>query len=397
MHNPLKNNNILLLLGPVIILGALAMDIYIPFVPILKDVFQTSAFRIQATLNIFMFMIAFGQLLIGPLSDYYGAKRMLLLSIFIYAVGCISCFFTHHIDFFIIARGLQAFGACGAQVISFALVRRYAQGAHAQKLFSYLMGIVGMAPIVAPMLGTWMAAYFLNWRVIFLFLTAYALLAFLFIYCFLNEEPSPKSQHGIPSKADILHVLLDPTFARWALIPALSLSGLFLFFAMSSYYVQDFMGYSRLTYSIIFSVNAILYSLSSFIGPSLIKRFGLMTMIHFGLSTILGATCILTIQSFFAPLNLYIFLGCIYSCCISYGFIQGAGIGLALEPFKHNLGLASALIGSIQFLTATFCSMIAIHPPIESSLSFSLPMFFLAFLTYIMAFKPFSVKSDYGA
>ncbi|NBW57605.1 Bcr/CflA family efflux MFS transporter [bacterium] len=389
-----KKTNILFVVGPMVVLGALAMDIYIPFVPMLKAEFQTTSFNIQATLNIFMLFMAFGQLIIGPMSDYYGRKKMLLVSIFTYLLGSLACFFTQDIYLFIAARGLQAMGSCGGQVIAYAVVKDYAEGSQAQRLFSYLMGIVGMAPIIAPPLGTTLAHYFGSWRVIFIFLSLYALVAMVYISIFFKEKKTVTQQQELPSLAEIRYILLDPTFKQWALIPALSLTGLFLFFAMSPHYIQHYMGYSRWAYSLIFSFNAILYSIGSFSAPRIIQRYSATKVIQLGLLIIMTATCIMIAQSYLASTSLPLFLTCIYSCCIAYALMQGAAMGLALESFKHNLGLASAILGSVQFLTATLIGTLFVHPPIERSAIFALPMLLLAILSYRAAFaNPFSKKS----
>jgi DHA1 family bicyclomycin/chloramphenicol resistance-like MFS transporter len=382
-----KKTHFLLIIGPMVMLGALAMDMFIPFVPILADQFATSPIFVQATLNVFMLVMAFGQLAIGPLSDYYGRKPLFLLSAFFYGLGCLACFFTHNIYLFIAARGLQAFGACGGQVLSYASVRDQADGSESQRLFSYLIAMTAVAPIVAPLLGTYLAHHFESWRVIFLFLTGYALFSFIFISLFFEEQKNLVSTKGQQvSYYELKKILTHQAFKQWALVPALVMSGLFLFFAMSSHYIQDSLECSRLTYSIIFSVNAILYSLSSLLSGRVVAAFGALSTIKNGLRLIILSVCVMIGQALFAPTNLPIFLTCIYTCCVSYGMIQSAGIGLALEPFNHNLGLASALIGTIQFFVASLCGALAVHPPIESSLTFAVPMLMLALLTYHAAF-----------
>jgi DHA1 family bicyclomycin/chloramphenicol resistance-like MFS transporter len=171
------------------------------------------------------------------------------------------------------------------------------------------------------------------------------------------------------------------------LLPALVMTGLFLFFGMSSHYIQTTLGYSQVFYSIIFAINACIYSLSSFLAPKFVSWFGgAKQLIHYSLVTIICATAFLMIQSILGYNNLFLFLAGIFTCCFCYGMIQGPSMGLTLEGFETNLGLASALMGTIQFSVASFFGMIAVHPPIDNSLCFALPMFFLSLMSYKVAF-----------
>ncbi len=395
MNNQLiKRFPILLLLGPMVTLGAFAMDLYAPFIPFIQEEFNASAFGIQATVNIFMLVIGCCQIFLGPLSDKYGRKAVLMFSSLIYAAGSLFCYLTTEIEYFILARALQALGACGSVVTSYAAIRDFYEGEIAQRYFSFLVGITGCAPIVAPLLGTALANYFGNWKVIFIFLTAYSLTGFLMISFFLKDRSHPQSHKKfLPTMSQIIAVISHQNFRQWFLTPAVVMSGLFLFFGTSSHYIQSHLGYSQWQFSIFFSINAILYAGSSFLAPTIIHRLGSYKTIKLGLLMIILSSASLMIQSYLSPNNLVWFLSGAYTCCIAYGLIQGAAMGMVLEPFSENVGLVSALVGTVQFTIASLLGIFTVHPPVQNAWPFAFPMLILSLLAYTNAYIARQEKS----
>lgn len=382
-----KKISILLLLGPMVTLGAFAMDLYAPFIPFLQQEFNASAFAIQATVNIFMLVIGCCQIFLGPLSDKYGRKSILMFSSLIYAIGSLFCYLTTEIEYFILARALQALGACGAVVTSYAAIRDCYEGESAQRYFSFLVGITGCAPIVAPLLGTGLANYFGNWKVIFIFLALYSLTGFLMLSFFLKEKVQVQPHKKLlPSCTEINNIIFHSHFKQWFLTPAVVMSGLFLFFATSSHYIQSHLGHSQWEFSIFFSINAILYAGSSFLAPMVLGRLGAYRTIRVGLLMIIFSSLSLIIQSYLGPNNLIWFLSGAYTCCVAYGLIQGAGMGMVLQPFSENVGLVSALVGTVQFTIASLLGVFTVHPPVQSAWPFAFPMLVLSILAYINAY-----------
>ena len=110
-------------LAPFIFSFALALDIYVPSIPSIREIFATNAFVVQLTVSIFMLMTGIGQLLVGPLSDHFGRRKIALCSVAIFTLGSFLCALAPSISFLIMARVIQAMGACGMMVVAFAIVR----------------------------------------------------------------------------------------------------------------------------------------------------------------------------------------------------------------------------------------------------------------------------------
>ncbi|MCK4934826.1 MAG: MFS transporter, partial [Simkaniaceae bacterium] len=168
--NPKNFYQTLLVLSPLVFTFAFALDIYIPAVPEMPKIFKTTHGMVQLTLSIFMLVCGFGQLFIGPLSDHFGRRKIVLASIAVFTLGSFACTLARSIEFLILARMLQALGACGMMVTAYAIVRDLFDGKENFKAYSYLNGSIAISPLIAPLFGGYLV-YWFNWRATFLFLT----------------------------------------------------------------------------------------------------------------------------------------------------------------------------------------------------------------------------------
>ena len=156
MNNRLANNKYLtvLLLGPLVLLLPLAMDIYVPAIPELINIFKTTPMQMQYTLSLFLIIVSVGQLIMGPLSDQWGRIKPALLSIFIFIIGSILSMFTASVFQLLLCRSVQAIGACGAYVIAFAIIRDQFDGKESAEVFAYINGMLAVSPVIGPIIGS---------------------------------------------------------------------------------------------------------------------------------------------------------------------------------------------------------------------------------------------------
>ena len=167
---------IVIFLSPLVLTLGLAMDIYLPSIPKMPEALNTSVQSVQLTLSLFLLVFGLGQLIFGPLSDQIGRKKTVLLSYVLYFLGSMICALSESFPLFLSARIIQGLGACGTLVCAFSILKDLFKGDEVTRCFSYLKGLMGAAPITAPVIGAWLDLWF-GWRASFWALTFYGALA----------------------------------------------------------------------------------------------------------------------------------------------------------------------------------------------------------------------------
>jgi DHA1 family bicyclomycin/chloramphenicol resistance-like MFS transporter len=180
---------LILLLGSLTALGPLAIDMYLPALPSIARSFEASPAAAQQTMAVFLFGLAVGQLAYGPLSDRWGRRGPMLFGLGLYLAGSLGCMLAPSIEALSAFRVLQALGACGGMVLSRAVIRDRFPPAEILHVMSMLMLVMGLAPILAPMLGGWILLVG-DWRMIFGFQAAAGLVLAVCILLVLKESRS---------------------------------------------------------------------------------------------------------------------------------------------------------------------------------------------------------------
>lgn len=385
-NNHSMEHRLLYILGPLMLLAPLSIDMYVPFMPQLAQEFQASGALVQMTITIPMLMMGFGQIFWGILCDYFGRVPALYTTLGIFIAGSLSCCLFTGITPFIAARIFQAFAVCGAQVMALSIARDLTDGHQTQRLFSRLLGLAGTAPIFAPYLAAVMVGATDGWwRAIFLFLAVYT------VFCTILATRLPKKElqeiqqgHHKPAFSlralfsDLGKIMAQKNFQRWAAIPMLVMTGLFLFVAMSTHYFQTHVGYSPKGYGLILALNALCYFLASFFSGSFHRRMGDQHSIFIGLSGVIVAQFAHAAYWALAGQSAIVFFLSVLLSSICYGLIYGAAVRLSLEGLGKNTGLATSLLGLLQFAAASLVTSVAVVPPLSSPLSFMLPILSIA-------------------
>ena len=154
------NLRILLILGALSAFGPLAIDFYLPSFPAVAQQFVTDVEHVQLTLAAYFIGLAGGQLLYGPLADRFGRRRPLLLGVSLFCLASVACALASSLEWLLVARVVQALGGCAGMVIGRAVVRDLCDPLASAKVFSQLMLVMGLAPILAPLCGGWLLSLF---------------------------------------------------------------------------------------------------------------------------------------------------------------------------------------------------------------------------------------------
>lgn len=375
-------NSIILVLGLLSAFGPLSIDMYLPALPGIAKDLGAQLSSVQLSLASFFVGIAFGQIFYGPITDRFGRKKPLYFGLALYGLASFFCATTNSVDGLIAFRFLQALGACAGLVISRAVVRDLFQPHESAKIFSLLMLIMGIAPILAPVVGGMMLTQF-GWRSIFWLLTLISLFTLIASAIYLKETSTPHPDHKLKNAlSNYLLVLKDRNFTGYTFSLSFIYAGMFAYITASAFVFMEHFKMSASMYSIFFGVNAFGLIAWSQVNGRMLKTYTPEKLLSWGLPLTFGSGTILLISGLLGgplwtmaiPLFFYI---------LSMGMIAPNAAACALANQKRSAGSASAMMGTIQFTVSALCSTLVSKLHNGTTLPMTLAMFFCAFLSIL--------------
>jgi DHA1 family bicyclomycin/chloramphenicol resistance-like MFS transporter len=342
-----------LVLGLLSAIGPFAIDMYLPALPSIGQSLDASMSQVQASLMAFFIAMGLGQIIYGPVSDMVGRKPPLYFGLLLFAVGSIGCALAPDVQTLVALRFVQGLGACAGTVVPRAVVRDLHTGHDAARLMSLLMLVFSVSPILAPLAGSLLIEWF-GWRSVFWAVTVVAALGLCLLATSLPETRPPESRAHSSLRSALAGygvLLRDRHFMGLVLIGAFGMSSFFVYLANSSFVLINHYGLTPRQYSLAFAMNA-----ASFIGASqltgrLAERFGLMTLVRVAVVAYAAAMVLLLVLNLLGVQQLDVMLALLL---LGFGFLGLAlpsTAVLALEGHGAIAGTASALMGTIQFVT----------------------------------------------
>lgn len=342
-----------LTLGILTAIGSISIDIYLPAFSVMSTYFKVPMVRIESTITLFLFGMAFGQLFIGPLSDTWGRKIPLRIGLAVYIVCSVCCILTNSFTWLLALRFVQGLAGSSCQVISRALVNDLYKGRNAAHVFTLLQILMGVSPILAPMIGG-MLSDESTWKYLFLIM---ALISGVGLLGCLTVLPDGKP--GTESKVlnfqtiryGYLQCIKHPAFVNYALVRAVSNSAAFAMITGSPFVFTNIYSMTKKQFGFTFSMFAVGIICAGLINTRLIKYFEIKVITKFALicQLITGATMVLVIH-FNGPFYLLLSLAFIFLAML--GPILPNTTALYLASLPTFTGSASALIGSLSYLSA---------------------------------------------
>lgn len=371
----------ILIFTPFVFSFAFGLDIYIPIVPQMTEIFSTSQGMIQLTLSLFLFITGAGQLFVGPLSDQYGRKIVLYASSAFYAIGALGCIVSPNIYWLLFFRVVSGFGACGMLVTAFAIVRDLFTQEKSAKMYSFLNGATGISPTFAPILGGYLALYF-GWTSVFIFLAFIGMIA-LMITKQCVKETHPKENRVKVDKqifARYWEIFTHRKFIKYALIAALADSVFFCFFSVSPVIIIKLHEVPAHEFGYYFALFGLVIAIGGFVGGKIVEKVGISLTIAIGIALVmLGGVSMLACHYLSLP-GLFGFLIPMAISCAGAMFLIGASASAALEPFGLVAGTAAAAFGCIEFGLSAFAGSVLMAFPIASSVPYALSLVIIALL-----------------
>ncbi|WP_281632599.1 multidrug effflux MFS transporter [Flavobacterium luteolum] len=379
-----KYIQLILILGSLTALGPFSIDMYLPgFSGIAKDL-NTTVAKVSMSLSSYFIGISAGQLLYGPLLDRFGRKKPLFVGLLVYILASLGCIYVADIDSFIFLRFVQAIGSCAATVASVAMVRDLFPVKDIPKVFSLLMLVVGLSPMLAPTIGGYVTED-LGWHAVFFILMCMGIVILVASQFGLPNTYQPDASISLKPKpiiTNFISVLKEPQFYTYAFTGAVAFSGLFSYVAASPLVFMDIYKVDAKTYGWIFALMSVSFIGSSQLNSMLLKRFSSEQMIFGALISQSVISIIFLILALNNLLGLYQTIGMLFLFLACLGISNPNTAGLTLAPFAKNTGSASALMGAIQLGIGALASF-AIGVFVKDSVT---PMVAIMTTTTITAF-----------
>lgn len=342
-----SRNRLILILGILSAYGPLSTDLYMPALPTIGR--ELHSLHVQQTMAVYFFGLAVGQLFYGPISDRIGRKRPLLFGCVLYSLACLGCALAPNMESLIAFRLLQALGASVGMVTTLSIVRDVFEFRESGKVLSYLMLIMGAAPILAPLLGGQILLYS-SWRFIFVLLTLFGLTCLALVAFGLPETLREQSRNRSPLStifADYLRLLVDVRFLSYALPQSLMGAGFFTYLSGASPVFIGVYGVSPQHFGFIFGLNAIGLIGASQLNNRLLNSLpGRLILIRAMIVMVVAALSLVAVaySGFGGMIGLWTVL---FFCVALNGLVRPNAQAAVMAPFPERAGLASSLLGAL--------------------------------------------------
>ncbi len=343
--------SLIIILGTLSAIGPFSIDMYLPGFPAIADNLNTTVAHVALSLSSFFIGISAGQLLYGPLLDRFGRKKPLYFGLSLFILASLGCALVNTADMLVVLRFFQAVGGCAGMVAARAMVRDLFPVEENAKVFSLLMLVIGVSPMIAPATGGYVAAVF-GWQYIFIILAVIGALILTGVHFILPESRQPDNTFSLRPRMVIKNfygVFTNPQFYTYAITGSMAGGGLYAYISGSPFVFMELNKLSGQQYGWIFAVNAFGLIGSSQMNSLLLKKGYKSEQIVVGalICQSLAGICLLA-ATISGNLTLFSTLGIIFIflCCQGYVFPNASALSLA--PFSKNAGSASALLGGLQ-------------------------------------------------
>jgi MFS transporter, DHA1 family, multidrug resistance protein len=349
---------IIFILGALSTISPFAIDMYLPAFPEMAASLNTTTARMSLSLSSYFAGFAAAQLIYGPLLDRFGRKPPLYAGMGLFVLASVACMLARNVEWLIAWRFVQALGGCAAAVAAMAMVRDFFPARETAKIISLLILVLSASPFLAPSIGTFVAMN-LGWKWVFVVLSAFVLVM-LAVSAFVlpvGYEPDRGIKlRPLPILRNYAEVLKEPQFLTYALATGFAFSGLLVYVASAPIVFMEVFHVSTKQFSAIFAGLAVGFVGSNQANILLLRKFSSEQIFRRAMIVVCPLGTLLLVGTIFGWFGLWATLVLLFVTLSALGLCAPNGSALALVPFDHNIGSASAMLGFLQLGVAGLAS-----------------------------------------
>jgi MFS transporter, DHA1 family, multidrug resistance protein len=353
-----RHGELIVLLGTLTAFAPVSIDMYLPALPTIGIAFGAEAGRVQLSLASFFLGLATGQAFYGPISDRFGRKRPLYAGLFLFVLASAGCALATSIDILIVLRFLQALGACSGQVIARAVVRDVFEPRESAKVFSLLLLVMGVSPILAPLIGGQIIGWF-EWRVVFWVIAVLGFSGLMGVIFRVPETHRRENKRSLQLKKVLgvySDLLTDRTFIGYAVTGGLAMAGLYTYIVATPFVFIELFHVAADHFGLFFGANAVGLIAASQLNVRLIRRFDTDAIIRKVLVVEVVTGFLLFAGTALGLIGLAGTAVLLFVYISSIGCLFPNTTALAMAEHGNKAGSASALIGTLQFTLAAIAA-----------------------------------------
>jgi DHA1 family bicyclomycin/chloramphenicol resistance-like MFS transporter len=376
-----------LLLGALIAVAPLAMDIYLASMPSMTRALHATPEQVQLTLSLYMYGWGASQIFVGPLADRFGRRPALIAGLVLFVAASIACAAARTIEALIAARVAQSIGMATVAVVPRAIVRDLYAGERAARMLSLMGVVLGMAPIIAPIIGSHLHVWF-GWQANFIFVAAYGAIALAWVLSALPETINAKNVRATEPAvvlANYRRLLQSRTYIGYVLVAAFAASGLFAFLAGSAFVFIAVMGGGEESFGLLFGAVMLGNITGSVLGSRLVARLGIDRMIRYSTWLMLLAGLLLGTLAWARIAHPAAIVIPMFAFMVALMTTMPQATAGGLTPFPDIAGSAASLLLFIQFVMASTAALIVgvtfdgTQRPMATVIAIAAAMTFIAF------------------
>jgi DHA1 family bicyclomycin/chloramphenicol resistance-like MFS transporter len=348
------------LLTALVAFQALSTDMYLASLPALADSFGAEEATVQLTLSVFLIGSALGQLAYGPLSDRFGRRPVLCAGLSVYLLSSLACALAPSIELLIAARFAQALGSCAGPVIGRAVVRDVYGPVHGARVLAYMSSAMALAPVLAPIAGSHLQVAY-GWRASFVVLASFSLAVLLGVGVLLaesNRRPDADALRPVRLLFNYLRLLGDRRYVGFVGVVASAYGSIFAFISGSSFVVIDLIGLETSAFGYVFGGVVMGYLTGALAAGRLNARLGVERLVLLGVLVNTAAGLAGAVLAWTMAPSLWTVALPMVVVMVGDGLIFPSAIAGAIAPYPEKAGVASALLGFVQLVSAAAFGML---------------------------------------
>jgi DHA1 family bicyclomycin/chloramphenicol resistance-like MFS transporter len=341
--------------------GPLSINFYLALLPNMAESLSTNASTIQQTVSVYLIGFAGAQLIVGPLSDRFGRRPILIVGYGLFSVASLLCALATDSSVLIAGRFIQSLGGCSGVLISRAIVRDVYPADKMGRIMSYLVTGFSIAPLIAPAIGGYIGIYY-GWRSLFFILAGFGFS--LMVWSWLGFKETNKNLNSTATGlwkivSNYAFLLNNPFFLCYLIVISTSVAGILTYTSASSFVLIEVLEVPAQYYGLLFSISALGMFLGSLLSAKLSHHFSSEQAIWYGSLLLLCGGVLLAVLPWLGVVSVLTLVGSMFIYALGNGVVMPSAMALAIMPFPKKAGAAAALIGCCQSALGAACGYVA--------------------------------------